>query len=144
MVKRSTIGAIVGAIALGLIATAIIRKPSNIIPQTSFSQVQFQNTILDPIDFSAPLPFKSIAQQRAEFDFGFVRTAVASSGRSLSQSSCSGGRSCTSGGDINRAGSKARQELALRGFTDIDVSRGVATAFRTFATNIFMPQLTTV
>jgi len=144
MVKRSTIGGLLAAAALGLAAFAILRKPSDVIPQSSFTQTIPTFNISAPLDFTAPLPFKTIAQQIAEFDFGFTEVTVATAGRRLRQTSCSGGRSCTSGGDINRAGSKARQELAARGFQNISVSGGVATAFQTVPTNVFTPQLTTV
>jgi len=138
MVKRSTIGSILGAAALGIIAFAIIRKPRLDIPQSSSAQAIPTFTFSTPSDFSQPLPFKTIAQQINEFDFGIVRVPIATAGSTLRQSSI------TSGSDINRAGAKARNELRAQGFTDISVQSGVATAFSTFATNTFIPRLTSV
>jgi len=144
MVKRSTIGSVLVAAALGLAAFLIIRKPRLDVPSSSFQSTFTAPTFTSPLDFSAPLPFKTIGQQIAEFDFGFTEVTLATAGRTLRQSSCSGGRSCTSGGDINRAGAAARNELRARGFTNISVQSGVATAFTTIPTNTFRAKLTTV
>jgi len=144
MVKRSTIGSILGAAALGIAAFVILRNPANALPQSNPAQTIPTFSTSTPLDFSAPLPFKTIAQQINEFDFGFTEVTLATAGRSLRQTSCSGGRSCTSGGDINRAGSKARQELAARGFTNISVAGGVARATAIIPTNTFTAKLTSV
>jgi len=144
MVKRSTIGAILGAVALGIVASVIIRNPGNIISSLGPAPTISSGVVSPPLNFSQPLPFKSIEQQRAEFDFGFVERTLATAGRPLSQTSCSGGRSCTSGGDINRATAQARAELSARGFTNIVTGTGTARAIGIFATNTFVPRLTSV
>jgi len=139
MVKRSSIGAAVGLAALGLFAFAILRKPSNVIPQTNFTQEIPVSVAQTPLDFSAPLPFKTIAQQIAAFDFG-IKPFIIGSTSPLRQTSCSGGRSCISGGDINRAKSEFRQQfLGVPG-----VMFSGFTAFVNRPTNVFVPQLTSV
>jgi len=139
MVKRSTIGSILAAGALAFAAFAILRKPSDVIPQTSFTQEIPVSVASTPLDFSTPLPFKPISQQIAEFDFG-IKPFIIGSASPLRQTSCSGGRSCISGGDINRAKSAFRQQfLGVPGvmFTGF-------TAFVNRPTNVFQAQLTTV
>jgi len=144
MVKRSTIGSILVAAALGIAAFAIIRKPRLDIPQSGSAQAIPTFTFSTPLSFSEPLPFKTIAQQINEFDFGIVRVPIASAGTRLRQGTDTAGGIGITGSDINRAGSKARNELRLQGFTDISVQSGVATAFKTIATNTFIPRLTSV
>jgi len=80
MVKRSTIGAILGAVALGFVALTIIRNPSNFISSLSPAPQLPPSVISTPLNFSQPLPFKTIAQQIAEFDFGLVDVVIGSVG----------------------------------------------------------------
>jgi len=139
MVKRSTIGAILGAVALGIVASIVIRNPSGGISPLGPAPPLPTSVISTPLDFSAPLPFKSIAQQRAEFDFGIQEFTIGST-TALRQTSCSGGRSCISGGDINRAKSAFRQQF-------LNVPGVMFEGFRAFVlrpTNVFKPELTTV
>ena len=50
---------------LGAVSFALLRKPTNTISKSSFPQTL---SVLRPtIDFSNPLPFKTIEQQRKEF-----------------------------------------------------------------------------
>jgi len=139
MVKRSTIGAIVGAAALGFLAFTVLRNPTNVIPQSNVTQEIPVSVASTPLDFSTPLPFKTIAQQVSEFDFG-IQPFIIGSTSPLRQTSCSGGRSCISGGDINRAKSAFRQQFL--GVPDV-MFRGF-TAFVLRPTNVFQAQLTTV
>jgi len=139
MVKRSTIGSVLVAAALGLAAFVIIRNPSNVIPQSNFQQTFAAPLIADPLDFSAPLPFKTIAQQVAEFDFGIQAFPVGAA--AVGRQSTGGGLGAISGGDINRAKSKFKQQF--RGRTDVffTTSGGVIQAFVNRATKTFQPSL---
>jgi len=139
MVKRSSIGAALGLAALGVFAFIALRKPSNVIPQSNFTQEIPVSVASTPLDFSTPLPFKTIGQQIAEFDFG-IKEFIIGSTSPLRQTSCSGGRSCISGGDINRAKSAFRQQFL--GVPDV-MFRGF-TAFVLRPTKTFIPQLTSV
>jgi len=140
MVKRSTIGGILGAIALGFIALTIIRNPSDIISSLSIAP-SFSSSVISPaLDFSEPLPFKSIAQQRAEFDFGLVDVTIGSVG--LRQST-GGGIGAISGGDINREISRRLSAFRAQG---INATLGPNNTFiiKDVPTRTFSPQLTTV